>query len=385
MDFLNDFVQATDHLPSPRVFRWWAGVACVASVLGRDTYTALIKNEPLYPNHFIVLVADAAGGKSWAINKAMKLMHGFGQVAFSGDAPTPEALNKKMGGKGGWFDGSDDAKGRSFNLLAPEITTLLPDPEQRWWFQELAVLWDCPEVFERPTKTQGVDVIQNPYVNLLAGAQPYFFAEGLPKNINELGLPSRMIYVFSDEEFEIDYDAQPDEAAMARAYKNLARIARVNKYCPMEPEAMEAFKAWERGGRLPSVPGVGLSKAYSTRRNMHLGKLALIVAMSRHPERTVITREDLEIAMAELFATEKEMHKAMALAGGNAYLPKERAVVQFVVEQYERSHKPVSEGDVRGMAARFFTPNMRTTVIDDLVAQKLLRRVVGGFIPGGNA
>ena len=387
MDFLDDFVQATSHAPSPRVFRYWAGVAAVAAVLGRKVYTYLGSDDPAYANQYIALVSDAAGGKSTAIKYTRRLLQAFPHnVQFSGDIPTPQAAIEAMGK---WFTGDDDTPAKSYNFLTGEIAGLFVDPTQIWWFQAICQCWDCEDEIKRPTKTQGVDIIQQPYVNLLVGAQPYWFADGWPKNINELGLPSRILYVHSGEEMKPNYRAKQDKAAWERARQSLLRIQRAKGEVRVAPDVVTWMEDWVEAGKPPHVNMSGLSKAYDVRRPHHLAKLSLLVAMSRHPDRLIITMDDLVEARRALFEIEPHMHKAMSLAGGNSYLPKERAVVDWVREEYVRTGQPVPEGAVRGQAARYFTPNMRSLLIEDLVGQRQLRTKItpGGrvYLPGENS
>lgn len=248
MDFLEEFVKGTAHVTSPELFRTWAGVGAVASVLGRKVYTSVKPGLTLFGNQFICLVSKAAGGKSGAISEAHNLLRGHDAIHFSGDAPTPEALNQKMGE---WFDGADDHNGRSFAMLAGEIGTFFMDPEKVWWFQELALLWDSGPQVTKFTKTQDDDIILMPYVNMLVGAQPAWFANGFPKNINNLGLPSRLIYVYSDEQVPVDLDAQPDAKGLENARQVLNRIARARGEVKFAPEAWKAWKDWIYGGLKP--------------------------------------------------------------------------------------------------------------------------------------
>lgn len=363
MDFLSDFVKATDHLPSPETFRLWCAIVAVSAVLGRKVYARFLNRKKItYANHFVVLVADAAGGKSQAIEEIKNLTDQFGDaIAFSNDMNTPEGQMQHMAEE---FSNVDDMKIVSFNLMTDEIAMMLPNPDWTWWYQALAKLWDCQASVSKGTKTQGTDVITEPYVNMLCGGQPYWFAKGFPEGINKLGLPSRILFIYSDEKKKINLYAEPDDAAWRKAEDGLKRIYFMEGEMLVHEDVRAALQEWIDAGMPPYVKLDKMSEAYLHRRLHHLTKLAMVCAAATHPGQMEVTLADLERAKAILFEAEKNMHKAMGFLGTDASYHKEMAIVDFVATQPE----PVPETEIRRKVMMDFPPNMRQAVLDNLVA-----------------
>lgn len=389
MDFLRDFVKATDHLPSPQIFRLWCGIAALAGAMGRKLWAQIHpdKDHPTYGNHYIVLVAPAGVGKSQAFGKVRRILDQTGNAKFSPDHTTyPDAMD--MLGKyftGNRDDGPMDA--RTFNFMTDEIQLMLNDKENTDWYQTLAQLWDCPPYTEKGTKTQGHDMIHEPYVNLLLGAQPAWFAIGFPKGANLLGLPSRLLFIYSDQKVDLDLYAVPDETAWLRAQDHITRVA--NSHGQFHVPLKLRDQMFEDRKNLPSINLAGMSEAYHHRRFQHLTKLTLICAMAVHPDKLELTIEDWEYAKTLLFEAEQNMYQAMAFIGTSESYLHERALIEFVKNRFALTGKPVSEPELRKRMSQDFAPNMRQFVLDNFVSTKQLKReqIIGGygFVPGPNA
>ena len=66
-DWIDDFMDLTDGLPSPRIFRLWSGITCIAGALERRAWIETAQSN-VYPNLFVVLVAPPGVGKTQAVN-----------------------------------------------------------------------------------------------------------------------------------------------------------------------------------------------------------------------------------------------------------------------------------------------------------------------------
>ena len=90
MDFIEDFVRLTDHLPSPAVYRRWAAIACVAAALERRMWFSFSAGD-MFPNLYVLLVGGPASGKTIAVREASKLVAPCG-IHIAPDAATKAAF-----------------------------------------------------------------------------------------------------------------------------------------------------------------------------------------------------------------------------------------------------------------------------------------------------
>lgn len=61
-NWIEGFMEYTDHLPSPELFRKWSAIAAVAAALERRCWVHTMGSN-LYPSMYIVLVAPPGGGE----------------------------------------------------------------------------------------------------------------------------------------------------------------------------------------------------------------------------------------------------------------------------------------------------------------------------------
>ena len=66
--WIGQFVQYTDNIESPEIFRKWSAISTIAAVLQRKVY--MRTQSALYPNLYVFLVARAGVGKTRAIYAA---------------------------------------------------------------------------------------------------------------------------------------------------------------------------------------------------------------------------------------------------------------------------------------------------------------------------
>ena len=64
-NWIDEFVELTNHLPSPLLFRKWAGISAIAGVLERKVWVRTMNME-LYPNLYVVLTGPPGVGKTVA-------------------------------------------------------------------------------------------------------------------------------------------------------------------------------------------------------------------------------------------------------------------------------------------------------------------------------
>lgn len=385
MNLIEQFVSATSHMASPEVFRRWCAVSMVSVALGRKCWTSIEAGLRLYPNTYIFLVSRPGIGKSRAVEEAWQLLRRLPigpespcTVVFTPDEITKERMVQHMGEV--FYEGREPGSVSYFGLIS-EFATLMPEPDAGW-MQSIARIWDCPERYERQTKHHGTDVLVNPYCCVLAGVQPSWFAEGFPPHAYELGLPARIIFVYAGEKPEREFFAKAPSrvAALAAVYEGLERVHKIRGEFPWEPAAKQAWSAWARAG-FPPAPDDPLLEGYTVRRDMHMAKLAMIVAAASHPESKLVTRADLEQAQAYLFAVEKDMPTALSNAGGNIYKMREETILSFVAGQYAATKRPVPEREVRRRLGRMVSTTLIVPIINELVAQQRLKALSTSAAP----
>ena len=372
-DLIEDFVDATRNLKSPEAFRRWCGVAMIGAALGRKVHTSILEGLPLYPNVFVVLVSPPGIGKSLPMEEARKMLVSLHGITFSPDEITPQRMIQSLGeifAPGMNMDGSRD---KTYLALLSELGTFMPKPDTQF-IQSMARIWDCPATYTRETKHVGNDYLEYPYVCMIAGAQPAWFAEGFPPNAYEMGLPARLCLVYADDQPAVKNFSKTKRVSMETVKRKLKMVSRMMGEMPFTPDAQARWNEWADPETLPSTwaPPVDdpMLRGYGVRRNMHAGKLAMIVAAARHPMKHEIQAADVERALEMLFEIEAVMPSAVSGAGGNIYRLREEGIVSFIAGRYAENKKPVPEWQVRRTLQRLIPPHLMNSILENLEGSK---------------
>lgn len=230
-----------------------------------------------------------------------------------------------------------------------------------------------------PMHNCGHDALYTPYVTMLAGVQPAWFAEGFPQNSYEMGLPARMLFIHADvKPFRRFFGSGKQVDGFQPLVDKLHRVAAVVGHVPWTPDAQEAWRDWSDAGMPPIIDNPFL-EGYVTRRDMHTAKLALICAVATHPGSPQIKLSDLEQAWTYLREAEVEMPKALVAAGGNIYKRHEEKVIEFVKRIWEQNKdaeklmdRHVPEAEVRRRLGQTVPTPVIRAIIDELIVQKRL-------------
>lgn len=394
MDLIETFVHTTSTLDSPEIFRRWGAVYAASAAMSRRCWTIIRGADPIYPNLYVLLVGPPGTGKTDVVMRVKPLLRGTPGVNVGPDKLTQRRLLNRMAltpHEGQTLNDMLSAarkEGRECSLAAiiSEVGSFIPSGDLDF-MSVLSDLYDCPEEYDYETQHVGEDHLINVCLSFLIGAQPAWFAEGLPSDAFERGFPARLILVFHGITSEAPLFTGVD-SRWSDVPQRLKAISHMRGYMPFSEPAREAFQAWRRTRYAP-VPNDPLLMSYSRRRRVHVAKISMAIAAGRHPHRMSVDRLDFEAAKGLLIETEKGMPAALAAAGGNIYKLREEAVCVFVKRRYLDTHAPVAEWEIRRRLAQVAPPHLQDVILDNLILQQALQVGPKGkaphrmFMPGG--
>jgi len=389
IDLIEKFVKLTDNGLSPERYRRWAALVMIAATLDRRVWTSIRAGMPLYPNLFVLLVARPGVGKSMAILPARSCVETQHQVGLSPSSITHERFVQLLAERADIRDPEEEIPTRraTMALMLSEWGTFLRTPDN----DELAMLadiYDC-DTYSADTISRGLDNAENLYVNIIAGCTPAWFAEGFPPNSYEQGLPTRMHFIYSEEtatdkqpdfEFSNDDPLTTGTSIADKLWTDLDKISSLRGFMRWSTDAGMAFNEWKKAD-YPPKPTDPLLQGYNARRAMHVAKIAVIIAVARHPNKLEIALIDLQRAFEILFEAEPHMSKALSAAGGNIYQLRVESIAQFVNARFRETGKSVPEWEVRQQLGKLVPPNLLRTIIDEMINQQIVRHVPGTNAP----
>lgn len=351
-NWVDAFVEATEHLPSPELFRKWSGIAAVAGAIERKVWVRSSLGD-LFPNLYTVLVGPPGVGKTVATATVENLWRNI-TTGSSGLHVAPKSLTKAS-----LIDSLNDAKRTKtvigehsihleFNSLlinAGELGVLLPqyDPD---FMNILTDIYDG-RVYEEKRRSQDRHIIiKKPQLNILAATTPSYLNSTLPEGAWDQGFLSRTFLIFSGETVLIDLFSDEEEEAeeeerYAMLRSDLRQINDLVGQLRITPEAKEVFRTWHKSGGKPAPEHPKLVH-YLTRRSAHLLKLCIVASVSRGDD-MLLTLPDFQQALGWLLEAEQAMPDVFRALGAKGDGQMIEEAYHFLYTVWMAKKEPIPE------------------------------------------
>jgi hypothetical protein len=339
-NWIDTYISYTKGTEAPRLFHFFAGVSCIAGALRRKVWIDQIRFK-WFPGMYIVLVADPGiATKSTTADLAMELLQAVPGIKFGPDNVTWQSLVTSFAGACESFEWNGEYHPMSpLTLVASEFGSLM-DLHNQEMVNLFITLWDGRKKYEKETKMSGTDVVEAPWINLLACTTPSWIATNMDQLATSGGLTSRTIYVFA--EAKANYIAYLDEYAptgleqlKADLTHDLEHMA-VNLAGPftISPEARSWGRQWyeDLWTKHYSIDAPDWSKGYIARKQTHVHKLAMILSASRNDSMR-ITQDDLQLADQMLLSIETDLAKVFAKVGKSDEALAAAKILEFVTRR----------------------------------------------------
>jgi hypothetical protein len=325
-DWIAAFVDTFDaRTEAPARLLFWTAVAVVGGAVTRRCYIDEVTFQ-LYPNVFVVFVAPPGSlTKSTTINYGIDILRNLEHIYLSADCTTYPAFirdlaahNAKMR-KSAEEDALDDIW-----IMQSAVTAAISEfgtffkPDDEDMVNGLTDLWDCRNLIIKDTKTSGTDVLEHPFVNLIAGTTTKWIKDKVKEQLGGWGLSSRIIFVYQAQKTK--FIARPsklwvpgDFERITRAlYEDLKQIADLEGRMAFSPQADALAEAWYLKHSLRVTahnadPDADAWLGYFlARKQAHVHKLAMILSLARRST-LVIEEQDFVDALREVEAVEVEV------------------------------------------------------------------------------
>lgn len=334
----------------------------------------------LYPNLFIVLIAEPGIGKSVVTRKIRELWQSLDEHHVS---PTDVS-------KASLIDALVEADRKlvmpekippvfqfnSLYIVSNEFGVLLPAYDAPF-MNTLTDLYDGSDYDERKRTRKLSNKIDHPNVNLMAACTPAYIRDTLPAGAWDQGFLSRIIMIFSGDRMKASLFLE-EEAEDRELNDHLAeRINQIGnlygKY-KFTQEAAEFIDNWQLSD-CPPQPDHPKLFHYSTRRTAHLLKLSMISAASVS-NKLLIEKSHIVRALEWLIEAETYMpdiFKAMS-SGGDGQLIEEAHF--YLYKAYMQHKKPVAESRLVIFLQERTPAYNIVRIIETMEKSKYIKRVV---------
>lgn len=321
-NWLESYIKYTEGTEAPKIMHFFAGASAVAGALRRKVWIDMTRFQ-WFPGMYIVFVADPGiVSKSSTADLSMEILKSVPGIKFGPDAVTWQSLVTSFAASCESFEWNGSWHPMSaMTLLASEFGSLM-DLRNQEIINLFITLWDGRRTYEKQTKTSGSDIVEGPWINLLACTTPSWIATNMSQLATAGGLTSRTIYVFADAKRNLI--AYPDQVApegvaalKADLIHDLEHIA-LNLAGPMT--LSQEARAWgtEWYEHLWTVQyssdKADWAKGYISRKQTHMHKLAMILSASRG-DSLIIEAQDLILADQMLGSVESDLDRVFQNVG----------------------------------------------------------------------
>lgn len=364
-DWIDTFLEYTENISSPPLFRKWAAISTVAGALERKVWIRTLGSR-LYPNMYVVLVAPPGVGKTEVTWRVRKLWESLEDHHIASTSVTKASLIDELAeANRRWVDPKAENPVTHFNsllLCINELGVLLPAYENEF-MNTLTDLWDCKHYSER-RRTSKIEIdIKAPQLNLVAACTPSYLMHVLPEGAWDQGFLSRTMLIYSGERQlrSLFADTSFDESLYSILENRLGEIAGMFgelKFTRDAAQAVDHFHMTD-GEPKPDHPKL---MSYNIRRTVHLLKLCMVSSVSRSSQ-FLIEIEDFQRAYDWLTEAEQwmpDIFKAMSQGGAGKTMEE---AWHFIFTAHAKEGKPVLKHRlINFLQERVPVHNIQTTI-----------------------
>ncbi len=322
MAFLSHYMKFTAGSEVPDNYHWWSGVYALSSVINRQVWISM-GQYTLYPNLYVILLGPPGNGKSLAMDTAQSLVEDVGGINFSGDAQTKESLVRYLRDN---CARSLDVNGESFvitpiSIFATELSHLL-GPNSGHMIDFLTTIYTKDKRYVTKTKNKGDDVIERPFVGLIACTTQDWITTYLKSDIIGGGFTRRVIFVNEPLGASVEDKSKrrpfltvtPEQAeARLRCLAYCESLKSVKGEFAWHPDAKAAYEHWYMTRDIPKDPDV---QGYHKTKPNQVLKVAMLLSLSQSTE-LVLTKSSFETSLALFEKTETTLTRVFQGIGRN--------------------------------------------------------------------
>ena len=359
--WIESFIEATDNLESPRVFRKWVAIGTIGAALQQKVYLESA-GTPVYPNLYIALVGRPGVGKTRPIMKARSFLSQLERFHIAPTSMTAASLVDALAEAHCIYPlyPGPALDFHSMTIMSDDWSALLTGIDNEGIIGAFTQFYDCHPYLHTRRIGQIRIQLDHPQLSLLSGTTPTDLLRYMPELAWGQGFASRVILVHSTEKNVRDDFApggpsiNPDDII-----EDLKYITTVIGRFSVSEEFRKAVNEWRAGNEEPR-PSHPKLEHYNNRRRINLYKLAMVHSVDRGSD-LVLSRSDFDGALHWLREAELNMDAIFSQAS-TVETSQHDELVTWLAE-----HGVATQNQLLRRASRIFPSHAVLKVVDLLI------------------
>lgn len=345
MSFISDYLHWSTDNETPEMFQLWGGMTVLSSMASRRVWLPWDKGA-IYAQLYTLLVGEAGSGKSVAMNFVKQMLAQPGiDLPYSGNIETHQGLLRFMAGEPtkkpepiespvafmAMGPGGKLSKVHPMTIVGNEFTNFISADEAGWMNMLNDIFMQDRYLYR--TKGQGTDIIEAPFICVLAGLPTEMSHDLQKQKVIASGFSRRTIFQFGERDWNNPRPrlSQNDSqlAAFSRCLDHLKQIKKLSGPFSWTPEADTWWDKWYRQHN-PMVPKrpPQLRPWYGTKPDRLL-QVAMLVSLSEGFTK-VLDAPYLEVALAFLERMEGDLYRVFGGSGRNELAPVAHKIFTYI-------------------------------------------------------
>lgn len=343
----------------------WSGLFAIASVVKRHVYfpMSLMGSYNIFPNLYIVYVGPpGVVRKSTTAAYSEKLLKRIEHIHIASTAVSASKLVEIM---------SETIDG-TISIISSEFANFVAVSKEEM-YDLLTDVYDGKISYELATRMHGVEVVENPCVNMLGATTPGWVSSAMPEYVISGGFTSRTIFLYEDKVrqrrlyYELDWGKY--ERMEKKLVHDLAWVRDLKgEFRHNSPATRKWIEEWYRSTADVEVADERI-EGFASRRHVHAHKVAMLLSLSERDD-LVVTQGHFEAAIKLLEAVEKKLPKVFKSVGRNPF-----AADIDAIHEYIKDRGPV---DKTRLMSRFYhnvSPETLKEILSALTKMELIERI----------
>ena len=331
MDLIKELLSMTEEVETPASFIRYAGYCAISAILKRNVWLDKFAYK-LYPNIYVLLIADSGKAKGFSNVIASRLVDSVGNTRLISGRNSIQGILKELSTATTSSNGGPPTLESTCFLNSGEfVNFLISDPQS---ISILTELYDSNYItkYTSTFRSTGKETLKDPYVVLLGSSNETLLRDALPDSATEGGFIARTILVKEEKKRTIN----PLTRAPLKKIDTLSLTPYLKEIAKLRGEflwtsaARDFYEKWYRDFATRDFSD---RTGSSNRLHDTLLKMSIIVSVSKRLDQK-LELSDLQEAYDELIIT-KSKEKGIFLGPSvkTDWALKTKSVLKFIVDK----------------------------------------------------